>query len=61
MAIRKIQDEGKRLQFKQRVYSQANLNILHAFPPLELLRHWKETLRIPILQRANVKKIIIII
>ena len=59
MAIRKIQDGGKRLQFKLRVYFHANPNVLHAFPPLELLLHWKEILRISILQRANVKKIII--
>jgi len=57
MATRKIQDGGKRLQFKLCVYFQANTNLLRAFPPVELLMHWKETLRIPILQRANVNKL----
>jgi len=57
MAIRKIQNGGKRLQFKLRVYFQANPNVLNAFPPLELLMHWKEILRIPILQHTNVKKL----
>jgi hypothetical protein len=31
MAIRKIQVGSKRLQFKLRVYFQANPNVLHAF------------------------------
>jgi len=42
---------------KLRLYFQATPNVLHAFPPLELLMHWKEILRILILQRAKVKKL----
>lgn len=55
--FRKIKDGSKRLQFQLRIYLEANPNLLFAFPPLKLLRYWKEILRIPILRRAKVKKL----